>query len=150
MLHDRKPDSISRSWALALAAGFLYIPANIYPVFIYTQLGQTQNFTIMSGIIELLGYGLWPLALLVFLASITIPLMKLLTLSYMLFNTQRGSDEHLLGRTISFRIIDFIGRWSMIDVFMISILVALVRFGQFANVRADTGAPCFAAVVVLT
>jgi paraquat-inducible protein A len=149
-LRPRKTDSITRSWAFLIAAVALYIPANIYPVFIYTQLGQTQNFTIMSGIIELLGYGLWPLALLVFLASITIPLMKLLTLSYMLFNTQRGSDEHLLGRTIAFRIIDFIGRWSMIDVFMISILVALVRFGQFANIQADTGAPCFAAVVVLT
>jgi paraquat-inducible protein A len=149
-LRRRKADSIGRSWAFLIAAVALYIPANIYPVFIYTQLGQTQDFTIMSGIVELLGYGLWPLALLVFLASITIPLMKLLTLSYMLINTQRQSDEHLQTRTIAFRIIDFVGRWSMIDVFMISILVALVRFGQFANIQADTGAPCFAAVVVLT
>jgi paraquat-inducible protein A len=149
-LRARKTDSISRSWAFLVAAVALYIPANIYPVFEYTQLGQTQPFTIMSGIAELLGYGLWPLALLVFLASITIPLMKLLTLGYMLIHTQRGSDEHLQGRTTAFRIIDFIGRWSMIDVFMISILVALVRFGQFANIQADTGAPCFAAVVVLT
>jgi paraquat-inducible protein A len=149
-LRTRKTNSIARSWAFLIAAAALYIPANIYPVFEYTQLAQTQPFTIMSGIAELLGYGLWPLALLVFLASITIPLMKLLTLGYMLINTQRGSDEHLAGRTTAFRIIDFIGRWSMIDVFMISILVALVRFGQFANIQADTGAPCFAAVVVLT
>jgi paraquat-inducible protein A len=149
-LRRRKANSINRSWAFVIAAIALYIPANIYPVFEYTQLAKTQPFTIMSGIVELLGYGLWPLALLVFLASITIPLMKLLTLSYMLINTQRQSDEHLQTRTIAFRIIDFIGRWSMIDVFMISILVALVRFGQFANIQADTGAPCFAAVVVLT
>jgi paraquat-inducible protein A len=104
----------------------------------------------MGGIVELAGYGLWPLALLVFLASITIPLMKLLTLAHMLITTQTGSADHLIGRTIAFRIIDFIGRWSMIDVFMISILVALVRFGQFANIQAAIGAPCFAAVVVLT
>ncbi len=149
-LRYRKTDSINRCWAFLIAAAALYIPANIYPVFQYTQLGQTQPFTIMSGIAELLSYGLWPLALLVFLASITIPLMKLLTLSYMLFQTQTRSETHLLARTQAFRIVNFIGRWSMIDVFMISILVALVRFGQFANIRADTGAPCFAGVVLLT
>jgi paraquat-inducible protein A len=86
----------------------------------------------------------------VFLASITIPLMKLMILAYMLVMTQLRSGTHLLGRTRAYRLIDFIGRWSMIDVFMISILVALVRFGQFANIRSDVGAPCFAAVVVLT
>jgi len=149
-LRFRKKDSIARSWAFMLAAVLLYIPANVYPVMIITQLLETKPFTIMGGIVELASYGLWPLALLVFLASITIPLMKLLTLAYMLINTQIGSAEHLIGRTIAFRVIDFIGRWSMIDVFMISILVALVRFGQFANIQADLGAPCFAAVVVLT
>jgi paraquat-inducible protein A len=149
-LRFRKPNSISRSWAFVLAAVLLYIPANVYPVMIITQLLETRPFTIMGGIVELADYGLWPLALLVFLASITIPLMKLLTLGYMLITTQLGSAEHLLGRTVAFRIIEFIGRWSMIDVFMISILVALVRFGQFANIQADLGAPCFAGVVVLT
>jgi paraquat-inducible protein A len=150
VLRMRKPDSINRAWALLLAAVLLYIPANIYPVMLITQLADTQSFTIMGGIIELADYGLWPLALLVFLASITIPLMKLLTLVYMLVKTQSGSGDHLLGRTTAYRVIDFIGRWSMIDVFMISILVALVRFGQFANIQAEIGAPCFAAVVVLT
>jgi paraquat-inducible protein A len=149
-LRHRKTDSVNRCWAFVIAAVALYIPANIYPVFQYTQLAHTQPFTIMGGIAELLSYGLWPLAFLVFLASITIPLMKLLTLGYMLIQTQLGSETHLLGRTQAFRIVNFIGRWSMIDVFMISILAALVRFGQFANIRADTGAPCFAAVVVLT
>ncbi len=149
-LRFRKPNSISRSWAFILAAVLLYIPANVYPVMIITQLLETRPFTIMGGIVELADYGLWPLALLVFLASITIPLMKLLTLGYMLITTQLGSAEHLIGRTVAYRIINFIGRWSMIDVFMISILVALVRFGQFANIQANLGAPCFAAVVVLT
>jgi paraquat-inducible protein A len=150
VLHDRKVESLSRSWAFILGAVLLYIPANVYPVMDITQAARQQSFTIMGGIFELLAYHLWPLALLVFFASITIPLMKLLTLGYMLVQTQRGRGAHLLGRTRAFRVIDFIGRWSMIDVFMISILVALVRFGQFANVWAELGAPCFAGVVVLT
>jgi paraquat-inducible protein A len=150
VLHSRKPDSIARSWALLLAAAFLYIPANIYPVMDITQLAQSQQFTIFGGIAELVQYGLWPLAVLVFLASITIPLMKLATLAFLLIQTQRRRETSLRFRTRAFRVIDFIGRWSMIDIFMISILVALVRFGQLATINAETGAPCFAGVVVLT
>jgi paraquat-inducible protein A len=149
-LHARKGDSVSRTWALSLSAVALYVPANIYPVMQITQLTKTTNYTIFGGIQELITYGLWPLAALVFLASITIPLAKLFTLGYLLIQTQRCADTHLNGRTRAFRIIDFIGRWSMIDIFMISILVALVRFDQFANINPYTGAPCFAAVVVLT
>jgi paraquat-inducible protein A len=149
-LRRRKANSIARAWALLIAGAALYIPANIYPVLVITQLAVTRSYTIMGGIVELADYGLWPLAALVFMASITIPLLKLLTLAYMLIMTQCRSGAHLLGRTRAYRVIDFIGRWSMIDVFMISILVALVRFGQFANIRTDIGAPCFAAVVVLT
>jgi paraquat-inducible protein A len=150
ILHDRKPDSVSRSWALVLAAACLYIPANLYPVMSITQLAKSQDFTIFGGIVELVDYGLWPLALLVFLASITIPLMKLATLAFLLIQTQRRRETSLPFRTRAFRVIDFIGRWSMIDIFMISILVALVRFGQLANINAETGAPCFAGVVILT
>jgi paraquat-inducible protein A len=150
VLHTRKPNSVVRSWAYLVAAVALYVPANMYPVLHVTQLAKTQNFTIMGGIVELVDYGLWPLAILVFVASITIPLLKLLTLGYMLVQIQLRNGDHLLGRTRAFRVIDFIGRWSMIDVFMISILVALVRFGQFANIRTDIGAPAFASVVVLT
>jgi paraquat-inducible protein A len=150
VLHARKADPIARTWAFVIAAACLYIPANVYPVMTITQLAKTQDFTIFGGIQELIAYGLWPLAGLVFLASITIPLMKLATLCFLLVATQRRRETHLLGRTRAFRIIDFIGRWSMIDIFMISILVALVRFNQFAQINAETGAPCFAAVVVLT
>ncbi|GAB0118820.1 paraquat-inducible protein A [Acidisoma sp. 7E03] len=149
-LHPRKRNVVSRTWALVIAALCLYVPANIYPVMAITQLAKTQDFTIFGGIKELIDYGLWPLAALVFLASITIPLAKLITLGYLLIQTQRGRPMQLHFRTRAFRIIDFIGRWSMIDIFMISILVALVRFGQFAHINAETGAPCFAAVVVLT
>jgi paraquat-inducible protein A len=149
-LRPRKTRSVSRTWALLCAAALIYIPANIYPVMVLTQLGQSYSYTIMGGIFELVDRDLWPLAALVFVASIVIPLMKLLTLGYMLLATQRRSGRHLIGRTRAFRVIDFIGRWSMIDVFMISILVALVRFDSFANVHAEQGVPFFAGVVVLT
>jgi len=150
VLQPRIANSVNRCWALVAAAVLLYVPANIYPVMLITRLDDTQPFTIMGGIIELFDDGLWPLAILVFFASITIPLVKLVSLGYMLVKTQSGQTDHLIGRTKLFRMIDFIGRWSMIDVFMISILVALVRFQQLANVQADVGAVCFAGVVVLT
>jgi paraquat-inducible protein A len=149
-LQPRKPASFSRAWAFTIAAACLYIPANIYPFMNLTSLAQTQSYTIMGGIVELADVGLWPLALLVFFASITIPLLKLAGMAYMLVSAQRGSKHLLNGRTVTYRIIDFIGRWSMIDIFMVSILVALVHFGRFANVSANTGSLCFAAVVVLT
>jgi paraquat-inducible protein A len=149
-LHVRKPGSINRSLCLLIAAAMLYIPANVYPVMLITSLGSSQPFTIFAGIMELIHAGLWPLALLVFFASITIPLMKLILLAYMLWQTQRRKRAHLLAKTRVYRVVEFVGRWSMIDVFMISILVALVRFGQLTNIEASTGAPCFAAVVVLT
>jgi paraquat-inducible protein A len=150
VLRTIKPDSVLRTWAFVIAALALYIPANIYPVMLITQLARTKPFTIMGGIMELFGAGLWPLGLLVLLASIAIPLIKLLSLICMLIEVHRPSGEHLRGLTMAYRFVEFIGRWSMIDVFMISILVALVRFGQFANVVASTGAACFAGVVVLT
>jgi paraquat-inducible protein A len=117
---------------------------------VVTRLARTTSYTIIGGIIELAQDGLWPLALLVFFASITIPLVKIIALVHMLITVHMGSTAHLQGRTRTYRFIDFIGRWSMIDVFMVSILVALMRFDQFANVHADTGAVYFGAVVVLT
>ena len=149
-LHQRKRESLSRAWALLLASLALYVPANIYPFMVITKLTRTTPYTIIGGIIELAQHGLWPLALLVFFASITIPLFKILALAYMLVTVHIGSTAHLQVRTSTYRVIDFIGRWSMIDVFMVSILVALMRFDQLANVHADTGAVCFGAVVVLT
>ena len=150
VLHSRKQNSLSRSVALLVAAAMLYIPANVYPIMTMTELAVAHPYTIMGGIADLFEAGLWPLAALVFFASFTVPLMKIVTLGYLLLQTQRGSAEHLLGRTRAFRIIEFVGRWSMIDVFGLSILVALVQFAQFANFVAEVGSTCFAAVVVLT
>jgi paraquat-inducible protein A len=149
LLH-RKPDSLARTWALLGAAAILYVPANYYPVLNITTLGSSGPHTILGGVEELAGAGMWPLALLVFFASITVPVVKLLGLGMMLIATHRRSSWRLFERTRLYRLVDIIGRWSMIDVFMISILVALVRFGAFATITSGVGAVCFAAMVVLT
>jgi paraquat-inducible protein A len=149
-VHTRKPDSLSRSWAFLIGAMALYIPANVYPFMVLTSLAHSNSYTIFGGIIELAQSGLWPLALLVFFASFTIPLMKIVLLSYMLITAQLRRKGHLRFRTGAYRFIDFVGRWSMIDVFMVSILIALMRFGQVASVHAAIGSVCFGGVVVLT
>jgi paraquat-inducible protein A len=149
-LYIRKPDSVNRGWAFMITAAILYIPSNIFPIMTVVRFGRAQSYTIYAGMMELAHIGLMPLAVLVFTASIAIPCFKLLVLGYTLIQTQRGVGHELRMRTRLYRVIDFIGRWSMVDVFMVSILVALVRFGQFAQITADVGAFYFASVVILT
>ncbi|MGH7050504.1 MAG: paraquat-inducible protein A [Acetobacteraceae bacterium] len=149
-LHRRKPDSIVRTWALVIAAAILYIPANYYPVLTVVQLGAGAPSTILGGVIELIDASQWPLAALVFLASLAIPLLKIIGLGAMLLATQRGATGRLRERTRLFAIIEFIGRWSMIDIFMESLLGALVRFGNLVTIEPGIGAVSFCAVVFLT
>lgn len=149
-LEVRKPNSIARTWALSIAAMVLYIPANAYPVLIITQLGSTEPSTILGGVRELLDAGMWPLAALVFFASIVVPGMKVISLIILLLSTRAGSRRRLRDRTRLYRIIDGIGRWSMIDIFMGSLLVALLQFGMVITVLPGPGAIAFAAVVILT
>ena len=149
-LRVRKPEPVARTWALLLAAAALYIPSNMLPVMTVIRLGRGQPSTIIGGVQELIAYQMWPLALLVFVASIAVPMAKLILLAYMLITTQRGSPVRLRQRTRLYRFVDVIGRWSMIDVFMISILTALVRMGFLASVTPGPGAICFAGVVILT
>jgi paraquat-inducible protein A len=149
-LHVRKPGSIERTWAFAIAAAVLYIPANIYPVLTVVRLGAGQPSTILGGVRELLELRMWPLAGLVFFASVAVPVLKLVGLGVLLISTHTGTGWALHDRTVLYRIVDAIGRWSMIDIFMESILVALVQFGQLASVYPGPGAIAFAAVVILT
>jgi paraquat-inducible protein A len=146
----RKPGSLTRTTALLAGAALLYIPANLFPVLTYIEFGSGQPNTILGGVIELAGSGMWPLALLVFFASITVPVLKLVGLTYLLFTTWRGSRAHLTQRTVIYRVVDHIGRWSMIDVFMISILTALVRLSPLVSVSPGPGVIAFCAVVILT
>lgn len=149
-LEPRKPGSLARTSAFLIAAAVLYIPANIYPILTYTRLGRGLPSTILGGVEELIEAQMWPLALLVFVASICVPMLKLCGIALLLVTTRFGSAACLRDRTRLYRIVDVIGRWSMIDVFMLAILVALVQNGQIATVVPNLGAVCFAAVVVLT
>jgi paraquat-inducible protein A len=133
-----------------LTAAVLYIPANLYPVLTVIRFGQGAPSTILGGVVELIDAGMYPLALLVFTASVAVPLLKLAGLAIMLLATQSGSVKRIRDRTRLYRLIEFIGRWSMIDVFMVSLLVALVRLGFVASVTPGPGVIAFAAVVVLT
>jgi paraquat-inducible protein A len=149
-LHARRPNSVQRSWALVLAAAVLYIPANYYPVLSIVQLGAGQPSTILGGVEELIHDRDYPLAVLVFFASIAVPTLKLVGLSLMLIATQTGHAGWLRDRTRLYHIVRFIGRWSMIDIFMESLLGALVVFGAVITIEPGMGALAFAAVVVLT
>ena len=149
-LHFRTPASVANAWALLAASALLYIPANLFPVMTVVRLGRSQPSTILGGAQELLDSGMWPLALLVFVASIMVPMFKLVSLAFMLIVTHRRSGWRLEDRTRIYRLVDFIGRWSMIDVFMLSTLVGLVRAGVIADIQPGVGAICFGSVVVLT
>ena len=146
----RKQNSLSRAWAFLIAAIVLYVPANIYPIMTVSNFGRGEPDTILSGAAKLLESGMWPLALLVFVASILIPILKILIIAYLLISVQRGSVDNRIGRMRLYRLVEFVGRWSMVDVFMVSILIALVRLGNFAVIDPGAGAMAFAAVVVLT
>lgn len=149
-LRHRKPQPVARTWALLIAAAIMYIPANLYPVLTVIRLGQGAPSTIIGGVQELIEYRMWPLALLVFVASVLVPMLKLIGLSTLLIMLQRRSPANLAQRTRIFRLIDSVGRWSMIDVFMVAVLTALVRMGALASVTPGYGAVAFATVVILT
>lgn len=149
-LHSRKPNSIARTWALVIAAFVFYVPANVLPITKVTSLGATQSDTIMSGVIYFIRSGMWPIALVIFVASIFVPLVKLLILMLLLISVQRRSRWRPKDRTRLYRITEAIGRWSMVDIFVVTILVALVHLGALANIEAQPGAVFFAAVVVIT
>lgn len=135
---------------LVIAGLVLYIPANVLPVLQTERYGNIESNTILSGVVELVHYDLWPLALIVFMASVVVPLGKLFGLAWLLWQTRQRSPRHLHHRTRVYRLIDSIGRWSNIDVFTISILAGLVQFGILTRVRPEPGALAFAGVVLIT
>lgn len=149
-LHLRKHASVARTWALLISATILYLPANLLPIMHTKTLGRVQADTIVSGVKYLFAHGMWPLALIVFVASVLVPVTKIVILGYLLISVQLGSTYRPQDRTRLYRFTEFVGRWSMVDVFVVTILVALVQLGNLAEIRAGSGAIFFAAVVVLT
>ncbi|MDH1576239.1 paraquat-inducible protein A [Pseudomonas sp. GD03746] len=150
VVHARRPNSIIRTWALLIAASILYIPANVLPIMTVSTLGQGSPDTIMSGVITLLKHGMVPIAAVVFIASILVPTFKLVGIGLLLYSVQRRQPLSARQRILMYRFIEFIGRWSMLDIFVIAILVAVVNFGRIASVEANLGAVAFATVVILT
>jgi paraquat-inducible protein A len=149
-IHRRKPDSLNRTWALLLTAAILYIPANLLPVLTVISFGRGAPSTIVGGVVELVHAGMLPVALLVFFASILVPVLKLLGLALLLVSVHQGWTTHRRDRTRLYRVIEGIGRWSMVDVFMTGILAALVALGNLATITAGAGAVAFCAVVIAT
>jgi paraquat-inducible protein A len=149
-LHLRKPDSLTRTWALLAAAAILYVPANLLPIMTTSSLFGTQSDTILSGVIYLWVTGSWPLAVVVFVASVVVPLAKLFVLSYLAWTVQRRSARAREERLKLYRLVELVGRWSMLDVFVVALLGALVQLRSLAEIVPEAGATAFGAVVVLT
>jgi paraquat-inducible protein A len=131
-------------------AGILYIPANILPIMITDQFGVSIESTILGGIVLLIDMGSWPIAAIIFIASVMVPLGKLITLSFLCWTVKNGSGVSPRQRTITYRITELIGKWSMIDVFVVAILVALVHLGGILVIRPGAAAMAFAGVVIVT
>ncbi|MGO9377291.1 MAG: paraquat-inducible protein A [Dissulfurispiraceae bacterium] len=146
----RRHHSIQYTWALVIAAAICYIPANVLPVMTTTALGSADSDTILGGVTFLYTSGSWPLALIVLIASVMVPLGKLIALSYLLIAVQRRSRGSSQDRTRLYRMVKFIGRWSMLDVFVDTFTVALVQLQPLMSVEPSPGVLFFAAVVVLT
>jgi paraquat-inducible protein A len=149
-LEWRRHHSIQYTWALVVAAAICFIPANVLPVLSTTTLGSADSDTIMGGVVFLYTSGSWPLALIVLIASVMIPLGKLVALGYLLITVQRGTLGSSRERTRLYRMAGFIGRWSMLDVFVDTFTVALVQLQPLMFVEPGPGVVFFAAVVVLT
>jgi paraquat-inducible protein A len=149
-LHGRKPDSLSRTWALVVLAYVLYIPANLLPILESRALLTAESNTIMSGILLFWESGSWMIAGLVFIASVVVPLTKLLALTWLLVSVQMKSRDRPFQRTQLYRMVEFIGRWSMLDIYVVALTVTLVQVGTLASIEVGPGALAFGAVVVVT
>ena len=149
-LHLSKPDSLNRTWALLVAACVMYLPANLLPVMVTRSLFGTQQDTILSGVIFFWLSGSYGIAAIIFVASFLVPLFKLAALVVLLVTAQRRSGWRRAERARLYHVIEVIGRWSMLDVFVVALLAGLVRIQGFAEITAGPGIAAFGAVVVLT
>jgi paraquat-inducible protein A len=149
-LHSRKPDSLTRTWAFLIASVILYIPANTLTVMRTGTLFGTERHTILGGVVELWNDGSWDLALIVFVASIVVPILKMLVLALLAVTAQRKSRWRRHQRARLYRMLDTVGHWSMLDLYVVALLVGLVQFRGIAEVLPGPGITAFGAVVVLT
>lgn len=149
-LRAPSPRSFPVTWALLLSAFFLYFPANFLPVMNISSIGGSSSHTIMGGVVELWQLGSWDIALIVFIASVAVPLFKLITLATLVYLAQKGAVSQLKARSHLYHVVEFIGQWSMLDVFVVILLSALGRFGSLLDIEPGLGAAAFGGVVVMT
>ena len=149
-VHYRKHDSINRAWAFLIAAFIMYIPANTEPMMRTTSLGNTSADTILEGVIYFLSHGDWPLALVIFAASVMLPLLKMIAIAYILISVQRGSTSKKIEKTNLYRIAEILGKWSMLDIFVVGLMAGLVQLGALTTIAPGPACIAFAAVVILT
>jgi paraquat-inducible protein A len=150
ILHRRQPRALERSAAFALAGLLMLVPANVLPVLSTNSIGPATMDTVFSGVMSLYRQGLWGIALIVFTASIVVPLLKLVSLAILLHAVHTRSTHRRRGLTRLYAFVKFIGRWSMLDVFLVAFVTGAVQFGSLATVRPEPGIVAFAAAVVLT
>jgi paraquat-inducible protein A len=150
ILHPRKPHSIERTWALLIASVILYFPAMMLPVMRTGTLFDTENHTILGGVVDLWNSGSWDLSIIVFVASVVVPILKMLTLGLLAITAQKRSSWRQRQRARLYRLLEAVGHWSMLDIFVVALLVTLVQFGNLAQTRPEPGIIAFGAVVVLT
>jgi len=150
-LGPRRPRlDTQRSWALLLASAVAYLPANLMPIMSTTSALETRSHTLLGGIAELWAANAWVLAIIVFIASVAVPLLKIGALALLIAAQQRAPHWHRPERAALFRLVDAVGHWSMLDVYVVVLLAAMVRFGNLASVAPQPGLLAFAAMVVLT
>lgn len=149
-VHARIPHSVQRTISLCLAAIILYLPANLLPIMITTQFGRTSESTIIGGVITLWHHGSYPVAIVILVASVLIPLGKLAALGMLCWAVTHGRARSPRQRTALYRITELVGKWSMVDVFVVAVLVALIQLGGVMAVRPGAAALAFAGVVVVT
>ncbi len=149
-LHARQPHSLQKVWAWMIAGLITYVPANIYPMLLTRNFGKAYENTIVGGVIELMQMGSYGVALIVFVASIVIPIAKFIAIAFLAIAVQSGSAMRGHGRHLLYEVVEFIGRWSMIDVFVVAILAALVQFDFAATINPGIAAVSFALSVAFT
>lgn len=149
-IHRRKLHSVAYTWALLLASMVMLIPANVLPIMTFKSLGQGDPATIMQGVMQLLEHDLFGIALVVLTASIIIPILKIFGLIILLLTVQQGWTTNMRQKMLMYHFVEWIGRWSMLDIFVVAILGAIVQLGNLASVTGNTGATAFAASVIFT
>ena len=149
-LHVRMTNSLQKTMALVITAIVLYIPANVLPIMTTTQLGTPEDSTILGGVVLLINMGSLPIAAVIFIASVMVPTGKLLAIIWLCWSVSSGQTKSKEQRTRLYRVTEFVGKWSMVDVFVVSILVALIQIGGLLTITAGPAAIAFGGVVVVT